>query len=118
MSHKSVMYEQNNEVLELLHLDVVSPCLSILLEVHVTYYSLSDDYSDMYFTYFLKNKSDGFSIFIIFKEKCKNVLNKKIKCIRTDNSKEFINNEFREFINEADIEHQKHILITLKVMEK
>lgn len=38
--HKSVIYEQSNEVLELLHLDICGPCRSNLLEVHVTYYLL------------------------------------------------------------------------------
>jgi len=46
---------------------------------------------------------------IIFKEKYNNVLGKKIKCVRTDNGREFINNEFHEFTNREDIEHQKTV---------
>jgi len=37
------------------------------------------------------------------------VLGKRIKCIRTDNGREFINNEFREFTNREGIEHQKTV---------
>jgi len=35
------------------------------------------------------------------------VLGKRIKGIRTDNGREFINNEFCEFTNREDIKHQK-----------
>ncbi|EZA62840.1 Copia protein [Ooceraea biroi] len=63
----------------------------------------------MYFTYFLRNKSDTLITFKNFKEKCENVLRKKIKRIRTDNGTEFINDAFREFTNKEGIEHQKTV---------
>jgi len=79
--------------LRLLHIDV---CESMLIESigGSRYTLLIVDYSGMYFIYFLKNKSDVLHMFfIIFKEKCNNVLDRKIKYIRIDNDREFINNE-------------------------
>lgn len=76
-------------------------CGSMLVEsIGDSHYTLLiiDDYSDMYFIYFLKNKNDVLPIFQIFNEKCKNA-GKRIKCIRTDNGTEFINSKFREFTN-------------------
>lgn len=85
-------------------------CLLNSREVRVTYVLLIvDDYSGMYFTYFLKNKSETLSIFQIFSQKCENILGKNIKCIRTDNGIEFSNNKFREFTGIKGIEHQKTV---------
>jgi len=80
-THKSIDYEQSNEISELLHIDV---CGSMSVEsIGGSRYILLivDDYSSMYFTYFLKNKSDVLHMLITFKEKCNNVLGKRIKCI-------------------------------------
>lgn len=107
--HKSVNYEQSNDTLQLLHMDI---CGSMPVEsIGGSRYMLLiiDDYSGMYFTYFLKNKSDVLSTFKIFKRKCENMLGKEIKAVRTDNGTEFINCEFREFTNKEGIEHQKTV---------
>jgi len=108
-THKSIDYEQSNEILELLHIDVCGPMPVESIGGSRYILLIVDDYSGMYFTYFLKNKSDVLHTLIIFKEKCNNVLGKRIKCIRTDNGREFINNEFREFTNREGIEHQKTV---------
>lgn len=107
--HKSVIHEQSKEILELLHLDVCGPMPVESIGGSRYMLLIIDDYSGMYFTYFLKNKSNVFSTFITFKEKCKNVLGKSIESIRTDNGTEFINNEFREFTNKEGIEHQRTV---------
>jgi len=108
-THKSIDYEQSNKILELLHIDVCGPMPVESIGSSRYILLIVDNYYGMYFTYFLKNKSDVFHTLIIFKEKCSNVLSKRIKCIRTDNGRELINNEFREFTNREGIEHQKTV---------
>jgi len=101
------MHNQSEKILDLLHLDICGPIESVGDSRYILL--IVDDYSGMYFTYFLKNKSETFSIFQEFNEKCKNILNKRIKCIRTDNGTEIINNQFREFTSKEGIEHQKTV---------
>lgn len=107
--HKNVMYDQSEELLDLVHLDVCGllPVNSIGGSRYILL--IIDDYSGMYFTYFLKNKSDVFSTFQTFKERCENTLGRKIKRIRTDNGTEFNNKQFDELIRRDGIEHQKTV---------
>lgn len=58
-----------------------------------------DDYTGMYFVYFLKHKSESLDYFSEFQKKFENRLETKIKSIRTDNGREFINESFRQHLN-------------------
>lgn len=107
--HKRVMYDQSSEVLDLVHLDICGPMPVESIGGSRYILLIVDDYTGMYFTYFLKNKSDAFSMFQTFNEKCKNILGKKIKRIRTDNGTEFTSNQFQELIRKEGIEHQRTI---------
>ena len=51
-----------------------------------------DDYTRMTWVTFLKEKSEAFEKFKIFKAKVENETNLKIKCIRSDNGGEFTSN--------------------------
>lgn len=105
--HKNITHDQSHEILGLLHIDICGPMpvKSIGGSQYILF--MINDYSGMYFTHFLKNKSDAFTVFQNFKEKCENILKRKIKCIRTNTGTEFINKDFREFVNKEGIEHQK-----------
>ena len=46
---------------------------------------------------FLKEKSQAFKKFKVFKEMVENESGMKIKCLRVDNGGEFTSNEFNEF---------------------
>lgn len=107
--HKSVAYDQSCEPLDLLHLDICGPLPVESIGGSKYILLVIDDYSGMYFTYFLKRKSDAFSAFHTFKEKCEKTLSKGIKCIRTDNGTEFINKHFEEFTRNEGIDHQKTV---------
>lgn len=108
-THKSVVHDQSKRILDLLHLDICGPMPVESVGGSRYILLIIDDYSDMFFTYFLKNKTETLSLFQIFYKKCKNVLDKNIKCIRTDNGTEFCNNQFREFTGKKGIEHQKTV---------
>lgn len=84
-SHKTVIYDQSTQLLELLHMDVCGP-MPVESMGNARYVLLIiDDYSGMYFTYFLKNKSEILTMFRNLKERYENMLGKNIKSIRCDN---------------------------------
>ena len=51
--------------------------------------SFIDDYSRKAWVYFLKNKSQAFAKFKIWKAEVENQTGRKIKCLRTDNGTEY-----------------------------
>jgi hypothetical protein len=55
---------------------------------------LVDDYTRMTVVFFLKNKSEAFENFNIYKEMVENEMDSKIKCFRSDNEGEFTSKEF------------------------
>ncbi|GBN26868.1 Retrovirus-related Pol polyprotein from transposon TNT 1-94, partial [Araneus ventricosus] len=70
---------------------------------------LVDDFSGMYFTYFLKNKNEVFDIFSQFKTKYENLTDKRIKKLRTDNGLEFVNEQLDTYLANSGIFHEKTI---------
>ncbi|GBN25648.1 Retrovirus-related Pol polyprotein from transposon TNT 1-94 [Araneus ventricosus] len=70
---------------------------------------LVDDFSGMYFTYFLKNKNEVFDIFSQFKTKYENLTDKRIKKLRTDNGLEFVNEQLDTYLDNSGIFHEKTI---------
>jgi len=57
---------------------------------------LVDDYTRMYKVCFLKNKSEAFENFRIFKELVENEIYLKFKYLRSENGGEFTSNEFND----------------------
>lgn len=77
------MCDQSTEVSDLLYLGICGP-MPIKSIGDLCYILLIvDDYSNMYFTYFLKNKGDTFNIFqtFIYIKKYKNILGKRINVL-------------------------------------
>ena len=64
---------------------------------------LIDDYTRMNWVKFLKEKSEAFEKFKIFKAMVENVTNQKIKCLRLDNGGDFTSNDFDEFCEKHGI---------------
>ena len=58
---------------------------------------LIDDYTRMTWVTFLKEKLESFMKFKAFKALVENQANRKIKCLRLDNGRDFTSNEFNEF---------------------
>ena len=67
---------------------------------------LIDDYIGMSWVTFLKEKSEAFENFKIFKAMVENETNQKIKCLRSANTREFTSNEFNEFCEIHGIKRQ------------
>ena len=62
--------------------------------------SFIDDYSRKAWVYFLKNKSETFAKFKIWKAEVENQTGRKIKCLRSDNGTEYKDGDFLKFCEE------------------
>jgi transposase InsO family protein len=62
--------------------------------------------------YFLRNKSDAFENFKVYKEMVENEMDSKIKCLRSDNGGEFTSNEFMHHYSRHGINRQFSIAKT------
>jgi transposase InsO family protein len=67
---------------------------------------LVDDYTRMTVVCFLKNKSEAFENFKIYKEMVENELDSRIKCLRSDNGGEFTSKEFMDYCSNHGIKRQ------------
>jgi transposase InsO family protein len=70
---------------------------------------LFDDYARMNAVCFLKNKSEAFENFKIYKEMVENEMDSKIKCLRSDNGGEFTSKEFMDYYSSHGIKRQLSI---------
>ncbi|RVW59275.1 Retrovirus-related Pol polyprotein from transposon TNT 1-94 [Vitis vinifera] len=65
-----------------------------------------DDFSRYVWVYFMKEKSETFSKFKEFKEMIEAEVDKRIRCLRTDNGGEYTSDEFFYFLRECRVRHQ------------
>ena len=87
--HHREMFEKGKawcakEPLQLIHSDIFGP-LEVPYFRTIYFLTFIDDFSRKSWVYFLKNKSEVFSIFQIFKSLVENESGKKIKTLRSDN---------------------------------
>jgi len=94
------------ELLQLIHSDLCGPMETSSIGGARYYVTFLDDYSRKVSVYFMKNKSETLEKFKEFKSLVENETNKRIKILRTDNGKEYINNEFKLFLCKSGIQHQ------------
>jgi transposase InsO family protein len=73
---------------------------------------LVDDYIRMITVFFLKNKSEAFENFKIYKEMVENEMDSRIKCLRSDNGGEFTLKEFMDYCINHGIKRQFSIART------
>ena len=64
---------------------------------------LVDDFSRMMWVAFLKEKSEAFDKFKIFKNRVENEFGTNIKCLRSNKGGEFTSNEFNMFCEKIGI---------------
>ena len=92
--------------LELIHSDVCGPMPSTSLSGFEYYITFIDDYSRNTWIHFLKAKSEVFEKFKEFKALIKNLSDKKIKTLRSDNGREYTSKEFEAFCKDAIIKRE------------
>jgi transposase InsO family protein len=98
--------------LEIVHTHLVGPTTTKGLKGEKYFMLLVDDYTIMTAVYFLKNKSEAFENFKIYKEMVENEIDSKIKCLRCDNGGEFTSNEFMDYCNNHGIKRQFSVAMT------
>ncbi|GBM97118.1 Retrovirus-related Pol polyprotein from transposon TNT 1-94 [Araneus ventricosus] len=108
-THPNIDINKSSEILELLHADLCGPIQPESYRDAKYFMVLVDDFSGMYFTYFLKNKNEVFDIFSQFKAKYENLTDKRIKKLRTDNGLEFVNEQLDTYLANSGIFHEKTI---------
>ena len=81
---------------ELIHMDLIGPITESLYN-NKYILSILNDNSRYGWVLFIKNKSDIFETFYNWFSKIKNILNTRIKFIRSDNGTEFKNTKFYDF---------------------
>lgn len=71
------------------------------------YISFIDDFTKFSWLYPLKQKSEAFGAFKSFQFMVQNQFGTTIKLFRTDNGREYVNNQFANFLQRLGILHQK-----------
>jgi transposase InsO family protein len=79
------------------HTDLLGPTATKGLKGERYFMLLVYDYTRMTIVFFLKNKSEAFENFKIYKEMVENEMNSRIKCLRSDNGGEFTSKEFMDY---------------------
>lgn len=100
---------KSSAVLDLIHSDICGPMRTTSLGGYKYFALFIDDFSRKFFVHFLKNKSDIFSEFKIFKYRVERETDRKIKILRTDNGGEYINGEFDRFLESEGI--RRHLTV-------
>jgi hypothetical protein len=92
--------------LEIVHTDLVAPTTTKVLKCEKYFMLLVDDYTRMTAVFFLKNKSEAFENFNIYKEMVVNEMDSRIKCLRYDNGGEFASEEFMDYYSNHGLKNK------------
>jgi hypothetical protein len=98
--------------LEIVHTDLVGTTTTKGLKGEKYFMLLVDDYTRMTAVFFLRNKSEAFENFKVYKEMVENEMDSKIKCLRSDNGGEFTSKEFMDYCSRHGIKRQFSIART------
>ena len=103
---------KSTKVLEYIRLDLWEPTANPTFGGNRYFLSIIDDFSRRVWVYLLKDKSETFKSFKIWKTQVENQTGKKIKYLRTNNGIEFCNVEFDNFCKECGITRHKIVPYT------
>lgn len=104
--------ERQTELLELIHSDVCEPMRVESIGKSRYFVTFIDDYSRWCTVRMIKSKSEVFNEFKNYKALVENRTGRKIKCLQTDNGKEFVNQEFNNFLKKNGIERRLTVMHT------
>ncbi|PWA98023.1 hypothetical protein CTI12_AA024020 [Artemisia annua] len=91
------------EPLQLIHMDLCGPITPPSHGKNLYFMLLIDDFSRKTWVYFLKEKSQAFEAFKIFKSMVEKEKGLKIKSMRSDRGEEFLSKEFNKFCEDNGI---------------
>ena len=93
--------------MEIVHTDVCGPMSVPSIGKARYFVTFIDDKSRKTFVYFLRQKSDVFEKFKLFKNAVETKTGKHIKTLRSNNGGEFTSKEFKTYLAKRGIAHQK-----------
>lgn len=97
---------RTNGTLEVIHSDVCGPFRVNSPSGSRYFVTFIDDFSRRIFVYFLKAKSEVLRTFKTFKQHVEKQTGRKIKVLRSDNGREYVNKEFDNFLESEGISRQ------------
>ncbi|AAF19226.1 Highly similar to Ta1-3 polyprotein [Arabidopsis thaliana] len=98
----------SEDALSYVHADLWgSPNVTPSISGKQYFLSIIDDKTRKVWLYFLKSKDETFDKFCEWKSLVENQVNKKVKCLRTDNGLEFCNSRFDSYCKEHGIERHR-----------
>ncbi|KAL9270861.1 Retrovirus-related Pol polyprotein from transposon TNT 1-94-like protein [Drosera capensis] len=90
-------------ILDYIHSDVWGPVRVPSKGGSLYFVTFIDDFSRRVWVYFMKHKSEVFDKFRLWKAEVENQTGRKVKCLRTDNGKEYRNETFTRFCEKEGI---------------
>lgn len=97
---------RSKSILDLIHTDLCGAFSTPSLGGAKYFLTFTDDYTRRTFVYFLKSKNEVFENFKTFKALVENQTGKKIKRLRSDNGREYINNQLQAYLRQHGIVHE------------
>lgn len=103
---------KSSKVLQLIHSDLCGPMSTHSWGGALYLLTFTDDFSRKTFGYLLKTKAEVFAKFVEFKHLVENQTGERIKVLRSDNGREYVNNDMCTFLKENGIVHQTTVPYT------
>lgn len=98
--------DRTSELLEIVHTDVCGPMRQQSFGGKKYFVTFIDDNSRWCEVYFIANKSDVLRVFKEYKAYVEKFTGKKIKNLQSDNGREYVNNEFDDFLKKEGIKRR------------
>jgi transposase InsO family protein len=92
--------------LDIIHSDLCGPMETTSIGGARYFLTLIDDHTRKMFVYFLESKSQVAETFEEFQRLVENQTGKKIKVLRTDNGREYVNQGLKNILRKSGIRHQ------------
>jgi len=106
-----MLFECQSELLDLIHTDLANLKQTLSRGGKNYFVKFIEDFSRYIKVYLIKHKDEAFDMFLIYKTKVKNQLNRKIKRIGLDRGVEYV--LFNDFCVKEGIIHEDHIHMNL-----
>lgn len=103
---KKITEKRTNDLLEVIHTDVWGPSRQLSIAGSRYYVIFIDDYSRWCDVTFIKNKTEVLEAFKNYKARVERQTSRKIKYLQSDNGREFVNNEFDNFLKREGIQRR------------
>ncbi|KAJ9566458.1 hypothetical protein OSB04_002424 [Centaurea solstitialis] len=98
--------ERATDLLEIIHTDVCGPFSHVARGGYRYFITFTDDFSRYGYVYMMRHKSETFEKFKEYQNEVQNLLDKRIKFLRSDRGGEYLSDEFDNHLMECGIVSQ------------